>query len=125
MREHEEPPRIFRLRQKRGDFACAFDGKSQLFACWHSGVILAEANGPWFADAGVEILRVPVGTATLRMTTDDIWAGVLVLRKKKKERRPDGIGINAAAATKAPVWKDADPDVPILLQAKAEYAKLQ
>jgi Flp pilus assembly protein TadD len=23
------------------------------------------------------------------------------------------------------LWKDADPDVPILLQAKAEYAKLQ
>jgi hypothetical protein len=23
------------------------------------------------------------------------------------------------------VWKDADPDIPILKQAKAEYAKLQ
>jgi len=23
------------------------------------------------------------------------------------------------------LWKDADPDVPVLLQAKAEYAKLQ
>jgi hypothetical protein len=23
------------------------------------------------------------------------------------------------------IWKDADPDVPILIQAKAEYAKLQ
>ena len=23
------------------------------------------------------------------------------------------------------MWKDADPDVPLLLQAKAEYAKLQ
>jgi hypothetical protein len=23
------------------------------------------------------------------------------------------------------LWKDADPDIPILLQAKAEYAKLQ
>jgi hypothetical protein len=23
------------------------------------------------------------------------------------------------------LWKDADPDVPILIQAKAEYAKLQ
>jgi hypothetical protein len=22
-------------------------------------------------------------------------------------------------------WKDADPDVPLLLQAKAEYAKIQ
>jgi hypothetical protein len=24
-----------------------------------------------------------------------------------------------------PVWKDADPDSPILKEAKAEYAKLQ
>ena len=24
-----------------------------------------------------------------------------------------------------PLWKDADPDIPILKQAKAEYAKLQ
>jgi hypothetical protein len=23
------------------------------------------------------------------------------------------------------LWKDADPDIPILMQAKAEYAKLQ
>ena len=23
------------------------------------------------------------------------------------------------------LWKDADPDIPILTQAKAEYAKLQ
>jgi len=23
------------------------------------------------------------------------------------------------------LWKDADPDIPILLQAKAEYAKLK
>jgi hypothetical protein len=23
------------------------------------------------------------------------------------------------------IWKDADPDIPILKQAKAEYAKLQ
>jgi hypothetical protein len=23
------------------------------------------------------------------------------------------------------LWKDADPDVPVLIQAKAEYAKLQ
>jgi hypothetical protein len=25
----------------------------------------------------------------------------------------------------SPLWKDADPDIPILKQAKAEYAKLQ
>ncbi len=33
----------------------------------------------------------------------------------------------ALAATKdfLTLWKDADPDIPILKQAKAEYAKLQ
>jgi hypothetical protein len=25
----------------------------------------------------------------------------------------------------SPLWKDADPDIPILKEAKAEYAKLQ
>jgi hypothetical protein len=26
---------------------------------------------------------------------------------------------------KIPLWKDADPDIPILKEAKAEYANLQ
>jgi hypothetical protein len=30
-----------------------------------------------------------------------------------------------ACHTKDPLWKDADPDIPILKEAKAEYAKLQ
>jgi hypothetical protein len=28
-------------------------------------------------------------------------------------------------ALSSPLWKDADPDIPILKEAKAEYAKLQ
>jgi hypothetical protein len=27
--------------------------------------------------------------------------------------------------TSSPAWKDADPDIPIMKEAKAEYAKLQ
>jgi hypothetical protein len=27
--------------------------------------------------------------------------------------------------TPAPLWKDADPDIPILIAAKSEYEKLQ
>jgi hypothetical protein len=27
--------------------------------------------------------------------------------------------------TEASLWRDADPDIPILKEAKAEYAKLQ
>jgi eukaryotic-like serine/threonine-protein kinase len=32
---------------------------------------------------------------------------------------------DAAKATRISLWKDADPDIPILKQAKAENAKLQ
>jgi eukaryotic-like serine/threonine-protein kinase len=32
---------------------------------------------------------------------------------------------NAAYQDFLSLWKDADPDIPILKQAKAEYAKLQ
>jgi len=34
------------------------------------------------------------------------------------------IALNMARLPKA-LWKDADPDIPILKQAKAEYAKLR
>ena len=35
---------------------------------------------------------------------------------------PSKRGVNQDSLT---LWKDADPDIPILKQAKAEYAKLQ
>jgi hypothetical protein len=37
----------------------------------------------------------------------------------------DGAGANTAYQDFFALWKDADPDIPILKQAKAEYAKLQ
>jgi hypothetical protein len=39
----------------------------------------------------------------------------------------DAARVRALAAYKAflALWQDADPDIPILRQAKAEYAKLQ
>ena len=39
----------------------------------------------------------------------------------------DAARVRALAAYKdfIALWKDADPDIPILKQAKAEYAKLQ
>jgi hypothetical protein len=39
----------------------------------------------------------------------------------------DAVRTRALAAYKdfLTLWKDADPDIPILKQAKAEYAKLQ
>ena len=37
----------------------------------------------------------------------------------------DIVGARAAYQDLLALWKDADPDMPLLLQAKAEYAKLQ
>jgi hypothetical protein len=39
----------------------------------------------------------------------------------------DAARVRALAAYKdfLTLWKDADPDIPVLLQAKAEYKKLQ
>ena len=37
----------------------------------------------------------------------------------------DNVKSKAAYQDFLAVWKDADPDVPILMEAKAEYAKLQ
>jgi len=40
------------------------------------------------------------------------------------EHEQSGIALKICVAVLV-VWKDADPDIPILKQAKAEYAKLQ
>jgi tetratricopeptide (TPR) repeat protein len=47
--------------------------------------------------------------------------------KASQGAESDGARVRALAAYKDffTLWKDADPDVPILKQAKAEYAKLQ
>ena len=42
-----------------------------------------------------------------------------------KPNSPLGAGARTAYQDFFALWKDADPEVPILKQAKAEYAKLQ
>jgi hypothetical protein len=37
----------------------------------------------------------------------------------------DTVKAKAAYQDFLTLWKDADPDIPILMEAKAEYAKLQ
>ena len=46
---------------------------------------------------------------------------------RKESADADAARVRALAAYKAflTLWKDADPDIPILKEAKAEYAKLQ
>ena len=48
-------------------------------------------------------------------------------RELRRDADADAARVRALAAYKdfLTLWKDADPDIPILKQAKAEYAKLQ
>jgi hypothetical protein len=50
-----------------------------------------------------------------------------LLARTSREADADAARVRALAAYKdfLTLWKDADPDIPILKQAKAEYAKLQ
>jgi hypothetical protein len=53
--------------------------------------------------------------------------GVLAHLQLGRAHNMSGDKAKALAAYKdfLALWKDADPDIPILKQAKAEYAKLQ
>jgi eukaryotic-like serine/threonine-protein kinase len=65
------------------------------------------------------------------------WTGALarlgVARANALQARTSQGGVDAAARARALaayqefliLWKDADPDIPMLKQAKAEYARLQ
>ena len=48
-------------------------------------------------------------------------------QEPRKEPMPMAVRVRALAAYKdfLTLWKDADPDIPIMKQAKAEYTKLQ
>ena len=91
----------------------------------------------------VFLLRVAVKSNEFQKILDhsgivwNCWTGALahlgLARANALESRTsqgadaDAARIRALAAYKdfLTLWKDADPDIPILKQAKAEYAKLQ
>jgi eukaryotic-like serine/threonine-protein kinase len=52
------------------------------------------------------------------------WAPLAPLRLARNLRAPGGQSRTSYQDFRT-LWKDADPDIPILKQAKAEYAKLQ
>jgi DNA-binding winged helix-turn-helix (wHTH) protein/tetratricopeptide (TPR) repeat protein len=84
----------------------------------HRGLV---ANFPWGALARLGLARAYALEA-------GVGAGLV-----PAQGRPQGAPLQQEALAKAraayqdflTLWKDADPDVPILKQAKAEYAKLQ
>ncbi|MGO9402890.1 MAG: hypothetical protein ACLPVW_05390, partial [Terriglobales bacterium] len=79
--------------------------------------------------------NIPLGTKD--RSGQNCWTGALahlgVARANALEAKTsqgadaDAARVRALAAYKAflTLWKDADPDIPILKEAKAEYAKLQ
>jgi len=59
-----------------------------------------------------------------------VWARLVPMpcnREPRKGADADAARVRALAAYKEfpALWKDADPDIPILKEAKVEYAKLQ
>jgi len=87
----------------------------------HRGVVM---NFPWGALARLGLARAYAVQAGLPV------AAVYDRRKEDGARRaplqPDAL-VKARTAYEdfLTLWKDADPDIPILKEAKAEYAKLQ
>jgi tetratricopeptide (TPR) repeat protein len=87
----------------------------------HRGLVM---NFPWGALARLGLARAYALQAGLPV------AAVYDRRKEDGARRaplqPDALAkARAAYQDFLTLWKDADPDIPILKEAKAEYAKLQ
>ena len=59
------------------------------------------------------------------MMGDPAGARALLEKARSLARADDRIGARAAYQEFLVLWKDADPDVPVLAQAQAEYAKLK
>jgi tetratricopeptide (TPR) repeat protein len=94
----------------------------------HRGVVM---NFPWGALARLGLARayalqagLPVAAVSDRRKED----GAPFLRQGRLQAplQPDALAkARAAYQDFLTLWKDADPDIPILKQAKAEYAKLK
>jgi len=87
----------------------------------HRGVVM---NFPWGALARLGLARAYALQAGVPV------AAVYDRRKEDGARRaplqPDALAkARAAYQDFLTIWKDADPDIPILKEAKAEYAKLK
>jgi hypothetical protein len=59
------------------------------------------------------------------MMGDAAGARALLEKARSLARAGDQVGARAAYQEFLMLWKDADPGVPVLLQAQAEYAKLK
>jgi eukaryotic-like serine/threonine-protein kinase len=101
----------------------------------HSQFFFSSGNGraPRFSAAGTEFQKILDHSGIVW----NCWTGALahlgvarantLQAKTSQGADADAARVRALAAYKdfLALWKDADPDIPILKQAKVEYAKLQ
>jgi len=92
-----------------------------LYASYLRGIaLLALHNG---SDAAPEFQRVIGHPGVVRV---NYWSALPRLQLgRAKVINDDKAGARKDYHDFLALWKDADPDIPILKQAKAEYAKLQ
>jgi eukaryotic-like serine/threonine-protein kinase len=107
-------------KEAAAEFQKIIDHSGIVWNCWtgalaHLGV--ARANALQAGDAGVGTAAKPALSGAEGAVHGD--------RSSPADR--DAARVRALTAYKdfLALWKDADPDIPILRQAKAEYAKLQ
>ena len=104
----------YELAQPRGDraFLCRVYLRGQAYLMLHNGSAAADEFQK-FLDHRDLVVNFPLG-APARLGLARAYA-----------MQGDTAKTKAAYQDFLTLWKDADPDVPILEQAKAEYAKLQ
>jgi len=89
----------------------------------HRGLVV---NFPWGALARLGLARAYAVQAGLSRHGDNGGPFASLRAGSKPPLQPEALAkARAAYQNFLTIWKDADPDVPILKQAKAEYARLQ
>ena len=115
-------------KEAAAEFQKIIDHSGIVWNCWtgalaHLGVARANALQAGYAGAGVAGTG-HVGTAALGRPAERSSAATSAAISPADR---DAARVRALAAYKdfLTLWKDADPQIPILKQAKAEYAQLQ
>jgi serine/threonine protein kinase/tetratricopeptide (TPR) repeat protein len=116
-------------KEAAAEFQKILDHNGIVWNCWtgalaHLGVARANAIEAGIGHAGT----AGIGTAHLGRDIAAVGPGASPGQAEQgSAAERDAARIRALAAYKEflTLWKDADPDIPILKQAKAEYARLQ
>jgi hypothetical protein len=129
---HNQPRRALELLERTSSYEIGEASLDRLYPAYFRGqAYLLAGNGTAAAGEFEKVLDHPglvlnshLGPlARLSLAR----ARMLEARSARDETATDAARTKARAAYQdfLTLWKDADPDIPILRQAKAEYAKLQ